>query len=751
MHFLRVAIAMNVMAVTLFIGTSRALEQSSAALGEKAEKAEVVFSILKGDDGIHYEGEGIEEAEVWGPASLRIAPDGTFLIVDTVTNRILRYTSDGVRVGVIRVGDAVGITDIATNGSNVFALDEAAPEPSIHRFSVDGLFQEKIPLSEDLRAQGLSGVAIDDSGKVVAEMHGGLATVHLDGGKVAGKVIRGESIRTQTPDPNDKSADRTTGLIIKNGNRFSVKVDNILGGLSVLSTGQDGDFYVLIEELADASTIQVDQTVRHYGADGSLLGIARVPLAARYTYVKHGVAVAPDGKVYALITRPDRADIVRLEFKQSLKSILPKQGVSFNLEKENVANLAASNAVNAVACSRTRDEMINTAWSYVNNQTYLNATNLNGTCSGRGKPRYLGATAGYYNSVPYDWGGFDTVSDYNNYMAQNYKAGDIDIAASETCSHGVDCSGFVSRCWGLTTKYSTRNIDSVSTTISQSQAQRGDIINKYDVHVAMIESIIPNGVKTLEATTDFKVDRVAYITNNDWSRFSGYSIRRYNNVCDSAGQGRPVVSSSLRLSSSGPYYTGQTLYGYFTITNRGAQSITLSRLLVGGRLNGDQSCNGGCPDFTQVSNIILAPGQSYPYSGSRYLDRSGAYSFFVAYQKTDGTWVTNVDTEGGALNTLSVTVQTSGPSLTGQYPSSVYASKTDQTIYLYGNLLTNTSTIYVQFPNGNGAYIYPPGQIFYRSNNQLSCKITLGNKGQYYFWAYTPEGGWSNAYGIWVY
>jgi hypothetical protein len=335
-------------------------------------------------------------------------------------------------------------------------------------------------------------------------------------------------------------------------------------------------------------------------------------------------------------------------------------------------------------------------------------------------------------------------------MSQGYKAGDIAYSSSENCSRGVDCSGFVSRCWG-TSRYTTATLPNISTEISVSQVQRGDIINKANDHVAMIESIVPNGVMTLEATMYNNYDRVVHIYNG-WSRFGGYRFYRYNNVCDATAQARPVVSSSLTLTSGGPYYVGQTLYAYFTITNRGSQAITFSRLLVGGRLNGDQSCSGGCPDFSAVYNITLAPGQSYSYSGSRYLDRAGTYSFFVAYQKTDGSWVTNVDTEGGTSNALSISVQNNtSPLLYRHTPSYVYTGGYDQTVYLYGEQLTNTSAVYILFPNGSGGYIYPPGQIFSRSYSQLGCKITFGSRGQYYLYAYTLEGGWSNAYPLWVY
>src|SRR5258708_1951386 len=38
------------------------------------------------------------------------------------------------------------------------------------------------------------------------------------------------------------------------------------------------------------------------------------------------------------------------------------------------------------------------------------------------------------------------------------------------------------------------------------------------------------------------------------------------------------------------------------------------------------------------------------------MNRAGSYGFFVAYQKTDNSWVTNVPADAGVSNTASVVV-----------------------------------------------------------------------------------------------
>lgn len=69
-------------------------------------------------------------------------------------------------------------------------------------------------------------------------------------------------------------------------------------------------------------------------------------------------------------------------------------------------------------------------------------------------------------SMPYQWGGFDTPESFLKKIAAGSKAGDVGDAAKRLLgdagtsaeSAGIDCSGFVSRCWGLSRPYSTRKL-----------------------------------------------------------------------------------------------------------------------------------------------------------------------------------------------------------------------------------------------------------------------------------------------------
>jgi hypothetical protein len=71
--------------------------------------------------------------------------------------------------------------------------------------------------------------------------------------------------------------------------------------------------------------------------------------------------------------------------------------------------------------------------------------------------------------MPYQWGGFDTPESFLLAIASGKKAGDIASPAKRRSgdagvsggSCGIDCSGFVSRCWNLRRPYSTRELPAI--------------------------------------------------------------------------------------------------------------------------------------------------------------------------------------------------------------------------------------------------------------------------------------------------
>ncbi len=85
----------------------------------------------------------------------------------------------------------------------------------------------------------------------------------------------------------------------------------------------------------------------------------------------------------------------------------------------------------------------------------------------------------------YQWGGFDTPKEFLASLAKGEVAGDISTAEKRrlgdagTSKHacGIDCSGFISRCWRLSKPVSTKELPGISDKLtSWDQLKPGDIL-----------------------------------------------------------------------------------------------------------------------------------------------------------------------------------------------------------------------------------------------------------------------------------
>ncbi len=97
-------------------------------------------------------------------------------------------------------------------------------------------------------------------------------------------------------------------------------------------------------------------------------------------------------------------------------------------------------------------------------------------------------------ALPYKWGGFDTPEEFDRGVREGKYAGDVyseekrrllDDAVSKLAV-GIDCSGFVSRCWRLPRSYSTRELPQLCDPIADpAQLRPGDIFNRHNAHVRL--------------------------------------------------------------------------------------------------------------------------------------------------------------------------------------------------------------------------------------------------------------------------
>ncbi len=155
----------------------------------------------------------------------------------------------------------------------------------------------------------------------------------------------------------------------------------------------------------------------------------------------------------------------------------------------------------------TRAEALQVAESFVNHSWKAETRNVrHGTFSGveihtpdrdggRAQPLDAGWRVGVENTgVPYKWGGFDSLASFDAGVRAGKAAGDVYTSEKRQLGGkavsgdvvGVDCSGFISRCWKLSSKHSTTMLFGISERLaSPVQLRPGDIMNTGEGHVLL--------------------------------------------------------------------------------------------------------------------------------------------------------------------------------------------------------------------------------------------------------------------------
>ena len=183
-------------------------------------------------------------------------------------------------------------------------------------------------------------------------------------------------------------------------------------------------------------------------------------------YVNHEFAIGVDGLVYMM--HGSERGLVFSILKPFMPTEMQKLALRLDamLSQKKPAELlqqvdAEQGRIDDSAqLCRSRWQMLLSSLDYTNNLINLSDSAINNdvSCSGRAIPPYLlreSGVFGSYFSVSYNWGGFDSVDEFNKKISY-MKAGNVNtkINALLTCAAGVDCSGYVSRVFGLAAKLS---------------------------------------------------------------------------------------------------------------------------------------------------------------------------------------------------------------------------------------------------------------------------------------------------------
>ena len=281
-------------------------------------RLEVLFSLPADGTGVTYTGDpDVTDFPVTGPQAISVAPDGSIWIADTEALRLIKVDQSGaLLLDIDTDAQLVGpVIDLAAYEGGVYAL-EAVPAFGRYRiisYSTDGELLADFELPERLHLEnGLTGIEADARGAVWVEIESGrrVFAAFGAGGEYDPTEVDGYEV-----------ADTLLHVVVGGGGVVRYAVGDAVVEFPVRDTGSvalqgsaPGVVALQVSDVAFEEVLVVDVYVAIVGLNGELLAEAVYPLDdVDEVYVPQDfVAIAPDGRVIALVPRDDGVEVVAL-------------------------------------------------------------------------------------------------------------------------------------------------------------------------------------------------------------------------------------------------------------------------------------------------------------------------------------------------------------------------------------------------------------------------------------------------------
>jgi hypothetical protein len=338
-----------------------------------------------------------------------------------------------------------------------------------------------------------------------------------------------------------------------------------------VSPGTGDNRYIVTEEIVGTQpALQVRVFVQRYDGAGKLTGVAHVPLDGMDAVPRDFIAVTGDGVVRVLV--PENSGIKISDFEFSL----PPRGAR-RLNDDELKSLGRSLRQtpvdsNVTGGARThfrgetprlelkvptppikRETVLANARAYLTVNWVMQTENFSrlgvesacepGTARIWLRPRrftkdMIGTTIG---PMPYRWGGEDTPATYKIRTEWGALAGNICTCRDPQLNYcifadsaGVDCSGLISRAWGIE-KRGTSGLLDVATEVDSIEALKpGDAFDWPQRHVRLFTGMAPGAATAfavLESSTRLECEGVCARTLRP-SEVNGYRMIRYRGITE---------------------------------------------------------------------------------------------------------------------------------------------------------------------------------------------------------------------------
>lgn len=400
------------------------------------------------------------------------------------------------------------------------------------------------------------GVAKSNTKEVVTykkNFSNGNSLLKDDGGDITGS--NGEEIRIIVPNKNE--------LIVESNlkdrfERTTINFQSNLACADLIGIDKAENLFLLIEKYISEIPLKVEREVYTLSKGGEILSQLVLP-NIKYFYTIKDLQIDADGNLYHLLTLKGKVKIVKwknLTTKNLNKLYYPneyKYELHFNnFTPTNEISTQVQTINKNLLTKVGRTKALQIAETYVLHQYECKPNNLSASevTAPDGDivrtPSWL--TIGSNARIPYKWGGFNTIAQFDAGLANGKYAGDIITSGVSSYALGVDCSGYVSRCWQLNYHSSTADMPGITTQYgSWDNLKPGDAIHKVGHVRLFVERNLNGSFKVAEAAgRNWDVSYWSFSASD----LVTYTPRYYNDMEDNYNSQQPELLSAERVAEN---------------------------------------------------------------------------------------------------------------------------------------------------------------------------------------------------------
>ncbi|RKZ12110.1 hypothetical protein DRQ50_12465, partial [bacterium] len=345
-----------------------------------------------------------------------------------------------------------------------------------------------------------------------------------------------------------------------------------LGCVRVIGSDDLGRIFLDINLVERAAPLAVRREVWVVDRTGLVQGRVEIP-THYYTRMFRDLELHANGDLYHMISAADGLHVFKWAADAtsdgSYRGFYPsrfREKVHYNFlatdEAPGGRTQLSVPGTKALASTVTRNQAVGTGDTYVQHQWTATAANLtNGVVTDPDgdlvqTPDWV--VVGLNQAIPYKWGGYNTISYFDAGMTGGYYAGDIHTDGFSSYARGVDCSGFVCRCWNTDGVYTTSEMDDPAygpitlPLATWDDIQAGDAIHKHG-HVRMAITGLQDGsILTVESAG----------TSTDWRvGYSSYTLAELEDYTPRYYIGMEGALPAIISAGSGSWTSGTTWVG----------------------------------------------------------------------------------------------------------------------------------------------------------------------------------------------